>query len=143
MSGYNSSGRFWGVLKNHYLRIMHMIDWTRSLPDTGKTILCKHLHLVADNLSVSGEFARLNGKGMNLASATIDTGKTTLCKHLRLVADSLSVSGEFARLNGKGMTVALVGETGSEKSTVIALLQRFYDPNLGHSTLDGKDIQTL
>ncbi|XLU53474.1 hypothetical protein S245_048122, partial [Arachis hypogaea] len=32
MSGYNSSGRFWGVLKNHYLRIMHMIDWTRSLP---------------------------------------------------------------------------------------------------------------
>lgn len=40
-------------------------------------------------------------------------------------------------------TVALVGESGSGKSTVIALLQRFYDPDSGHITLDGVDIQSL
>jgi ATP-binding cassette subfamily B (MDR/TAP) protein 1 len=42
-----------------------------------------------------------------------------------------------------GKTVALVGESGSGKSTVIALLQRFYDPDSGHITLDGVELQKL
>ncbi|XP_048579396.1 ATP-dependent translocase ABCB1 isoform X3 [Nematostella vectensis] len=42
-----------------------------------------------------------------------------------------------------GQTVALVGESGCGKSTVIKLIQRFYDPENGSVCLDGTDIRSL
>ncbi|XP_024526524.1 ABC transporter B family member 19 [Selaginella moellendorffii] len=42
-----------------------------------------------------------------------------------------------------GSSVALVGESGSGKSTVISLLQRFYNPISGEIRLDGRNIAHL
>lgn len=41
----------------------------------------------------------------------------------------------------KGQTLALVGESGCGKSTVVALLQRFYDVREGSIKLDGRDLR--
>ncbi len=42
-----------------------------------------------------------------------------------------------------GRTVALVGATGSGKSTIAALLVRLFDPDDGHVHLDGLDLRDL
>ena len=42
-----------------------------------------------------------------------------------------------------GETVALVGETGAGKSTVMKLLARFYDPDHGEVRVDGLDLRSL
>src|SRR5262249_51059898 len=42
-----------------------------------------------------------------------------------------------------GESVALVGATGSGKSTVAGLLARLYDPDEGRVTVDGHDLREL
>ncbi|HFI0029331.1 TPA: ABC transporter ATP-binding protein [Streptococcus suis] len=53
----------------------------------------------------------------------------------RLVLKDITIRAE------KGETVALVGHTGSGKSSIMNLLYRFYDPQEGRVLIDGKNIR--
>ncbi|CAO2197986.1 unnamed protein product, partial [Urochloa humidicola] len=55
----------------------------------------------------------------------------------------VQIFSDFTLLIPSGKTVALVGESGSGKSTIIALLERFYDPDSGGISLDGVEIKSL
>ncbi|CAL9248282.1 unnamed protein product [Arabidopsis halleri] len=54
-----------------------------------------------------------------------------------------SIFDDFCLKVPSGKTVALVGGSGSGKSTVISLLQRFYDPLAGEILIDGVSIDKL
>ena len=43
----------------------------------------------------------------------------------------------------QGQNVAIVGSSGSGKSTIIALLERFYDPSSGSILINGMDLSAL
>jgi len=53
------------------------------------------------------------------------------------------VLNDFTLKFAKNTTTALVGSSGSGKSTVVGLIQRFYDVDGGKLTLDGTDITHL
>ena len=42
-----------------------------------------------------------------------------------------------------GTSMALVGQSGSGKSTIIGIIERFYDPLKGTVKIDGRDITTF
>ncbi len=46
---------------------------------------------------------------------------------------------DFSLKVSAGQTIALVGETGSGKSTIVNLLCRFYEPTEGHILIDGRE----
>ncbi|KAI8898553.1 P-loop containing nucleoside triphosphate hydrolase protein [Globomyces pollinis-pini] len=57
--------------------------------------------------------------------------------------DDVPILKKFSLNVKPGTTVALVGSSGSGKSTIVKLLERFYDPVSGTVSLDGKDIKDL
>ncbi|KAK8954703.1 ABC transporter B family member 11 [Platanthera zijinensis] len=56
--------------------------------------------------------------------------------------DQMIFSG-FSLQVRSGMTMALIGESGSGKSTVISLVERFYDPQAGEVLIDGFNLKNL
>ena len=59
------------------------------------------------------------------------------------VAQSPAVLADVSFTARPGQVVALLGPTGSGKSTLVSLIPRFYEFTQGRITIDGHDLQTL
>ncbi|KAI3888341.1 hypothetical protein MKX03_003093 [Papaver bracteatum] len=55
----------------------------------------------------------------------------------------VQVLSDFSLCVPSGTTAALVGQSGSGKSTVISLVERFYDPQAGEVLIDGVNLKEL
>lgn len=73
-----------------------------------------------------------------------DTFNDTISiKNINFKYEDETVLKDFSLNVNKGQTVALVGQSGSGKSTIANLLTRFYDVNEGKISIDGIDIKNL
>jgi ATP-binding cassette subfamily B protein len=70
-------------------------------------------------------------------------GKVDLCGVTFRYGDGPSVLEDLDLHLESGETVALIGRTGSGKSTVARLLPRFYDASEGAVRIDGHDVRDL
>lgn len=84
-----------------------------------------------------------------IASGTGEVGERARTEDLRFEGVGFSYASGARVLEGldldfqAGRTTALVGSTGSGKTTVVKLLLRFYDPTEGRVTLGGVDLREL
>lgn len=72
---------------------------------------------------------------------TFETGITL--ENINFRYHEENVLKDFSLQVPKGKTVALVGQSGSGKSTIANLLTRFYDVNEGRITIDNVDIKDM
>ncbi len=88
-----------------------------------------------DELNV-GTFAQV-GRAADGADATARNGHTAPVPARRTVLHELDLDVPAGR------TVALVGATGSGKTSLVALISRLYDPVEGELLLDGADVRSV
>ena len=80
------------------------------------------------------------GETLKLVDGTVELRHI---KHIYPSRPEVVVMQDVNLVVPAGKTTALVGASGSGKSTIVGLVERFYDPVGGQVLLDGHDISTL
>ncbi|MBD2488344.1 ABC transporter ATP-binding protein [Aulosira sp. FACHB-615] len=112
---------FLGETFDHYQRAMASTKRVMDLLDTPIQITTGDVPLVVEQVRGEVDFKNVTFAYRN---------STAIIKDLSLIIPA-------------GKTIAVVGSTGSGKSTLVKLLLRFYDVSTGAITIDGIDIQKL
>ncbi len=128
-----------GVLIS-FISYVNMLVWPirqlgRTLSDMGKALVSINrideiLSIPVENLVENGEEPSITGRiEFENVSFAYEDDKTVL--------DGVSFSAE------PGETLAIIGSTGSGKSSLVHLLPRLYDYNSGSIKIDGRELSTI
>ncbi|KAI0494672.1 hypothetical protein KFK09_024814 [Dendrobium nobile] len=104
----------------------------------GKAAGFKLLEIIRQKPSIIQDLA--DGKYLDEVHGNIEFKDVTFSYPSR---PDVIIFRDFSLFFPAGRTVAIVGGSGSGKSTVVSLIERFYDPNQGQVLLDNVDIRTL
>ncbi|XP_053996534.1 mitochondrial potassium channel ATP-binding subunit [Hylaeus anthracinus] len=95
----------------------------------------EYLDMPPSPMMVTGEIITDQSPAGNISFNNVKFSYPTRPDHIILKSFTLNIPA--------GKTVAIVGSSGNGKSTIAALLERFYDVDEGSITIDGKDVRSL
>ncbi|ETN37464.1 uncharacterized protein HMPREF1541_07086 [Cyphellophora europaea CBS 101466] len=120
-----------------------------SLGSTAMSSIAPQLIHIANASAAATELFSVIDKKSQLDPLSPDGDRPSTCKgdiEIRNVSFAYPTRSSVKVLNGlnlaipNGKTTGLVGASGCGKSTVVGLLERWYEPNAGEILLDGRDI---
>lgn len=97
----------------------------------GNQMVASVFELLDRQTEVSGDV----GEELNVVEGTIELRSVEFSYPSR---PDVSIFKDFNLKVRAGKSIALVGQSGSGKSSVLALILRFYDPIAGRVMIDGK-----
>lgn len=111
----------------------YLIDFTRAATAAAEMFKLIDRKSLIDPLDQSGDCPED-------VAGDIDFENVTFCYPMR---PNITVLDNYSLRFPAGKTTALVGASGSGKSTIVGLLERWYNPASGSIKLDGQPIHTL
>lgn len=111
----------------------YLIDFTRAASAAAE------LFKLMDRTSLINPFDELGDKPTSV-TGDLDFENVTFSYPTR---PGVTVLDNFSLRIPAGRVTALVGASGSGKSTIIGLIERWYNPNSGAVNLDGRSIEKL
>ena len=126
------------LYQSYYSKIVHQVsNLVGLLPSMSKGL--ESVRSVGDVLSAGDVEDNSAKKNLNKVEGNIEFSNVSFTYH-----DAQSpVLSQFSLKVKKGETIALVGESGAGKTTILNLIMGFNTPSEGTLTIDGEDITKI
>ncbi|MBA0822485.1 hypothetical protein Goarm_019283, partial [Gossypium armourianum] len=141
------------LISQGYITAKALIETFLILVSTGLVIaqaasmtsdMAKSAEVVRSLFAILDRCTRIEPDESNGYLAQEITGCVEICdvEFAYPARPNVSILKDFSISIEAGKSTALVGQSGSGKSTVISLIERFYDPVKGVVKIDGRDIKS-